>query len=260
MIEFPRHWHTMLPDDAHFMGRLAAAGIAPPNASSLHYRAQAIEDFSDPIVQQEVTRLATALDEIARIPGVKAAGLAHSQLAVTKEVPVPLKLFLAPLAIRGLETVITISGRKFQCVANSSYLPTPYAGQHRSKEGCFSSMQASAVTQRADSIVLEGFSQHGEDLAGPKLEGFAAVVSQHESDHGDGIRAADKAEFTHWVPRSEVEAYRALNPEDAVLRQTLCPPDQWAAMSTRPDYPWLPTNELQVAFLAGHAAQIASRQ
>lgn len=255
------HWRQLNVSDAHFMGRLAVAGLALPNAPHLKGPAAEVTDFGNPAVQREVERLVAAADAIARMPGVAYGGLHHIQLATTPDSPGPLNMMLTPSVVPGARTEITTGqGQPFQCIVNPRLvLPERAAARKLTtpmKEGCFSSGPVSAVTNRPDTIYeLDAHNRYGEPIFTAGVTGFPATSIQHEENHGRGIRAADTTSIRNWVSRDVRDQYRKLAPENAGGWSQRCSPEQWLALSGDPEYIFFGTPELQEAFAAGQEAQ-----
>jgi hypothetical protein len=225
-----------------------------PNEPSLSVPALEVADVTAPHIQTEIDRLVAAADSLASIPGVSFAGLAHSQLAPTEECPDPLQLFIAPTTVAGLQTELTIGETNFQSLINTQ-LRAPGVSRIlvSSKEGCFSAGPVSAVTKRTSNVhIFRARGRHGEVISRHTEHGLGAIVLQHEAEHGEGIRAADREKAVrNWVSRDDVPEYKQLPPEKAHTWGVKCSPEQWQGLSRDADYPLLPTDALQMAFLSG---------
>jgi hypothetical protein len=257
---FPSHWQPLNESDAHFLGRLSVAGLALPNAPGLSLPALEVIDITSPDTQSEIDRLVAAAEGIASIPGTTFAGLHHAQLATTEAVPHPLQILLAPAEIRGLPIETTIGGMAFQALVNTNLvLPTITNPRQltATKEGCFSSGPVTVVTHRPNSIKeLTTHSRDGEMLTETGMDGFRAIVVEHEVDHGAGKRAADTPDIVrNWVSRDKLPKYRTVRPSRHERWPDRCFDEQWQALSRDPDYPFLHTEQLREAFEAGVAAQ-----
>jgi peptide deformylase len=252
--EFPPTWHTINPSDAYFLGRLMAAGLAMPNEPKLSVPALEVADVTAPFVQNEIDRLVTAADSLASIPGISFAGLAHSQLAPSEECPDPLQIFIAPSSVKGLQTELTIGEMNFQCLINTQ-LRAPSSPRIfvKSKEGCFSSGPVSVATKRTSAVhVFEARGRRGEVIKRHTERGLGALVLQHEAEHGEGIRGADKNNTVrNWVSRDSAPEYKKLTPDRAHTWGVTCSAEQWQAFTRDPDYPLFDTEELHMEFLRG---------
>jgi peptide deformylase len=78
-------------------------------------------------------------------------------------------------------------------------------------EGCLSVEGMRGLVERPDHIRVDALSRYGEPIA-YELQGFPAVVTQHECDHLDGVLYIDKAtprsmmfvsEYRRWGPPEE---------------------------------------------------------
>jgi peptide deformylase len=73
-------------------------------------------------------------------------------------------------------------------------------------EGCLSIQGITVPVERALAVRLEGFDEHGKEIAFD-LEGMAARIAQHELDHLDGTTMLDRT-----TPEARREAMSALRP------------------------------------------------
>ncbi len=160
------------------------------------------EEFASPSFQQLCEDLLETMDEY------DGAGLAAPQVHVSKRV-----------------VVLTLSddvGPEF--LINPTI--TVLAETTRSTwEGCLSIEGMRGLVERPDHIRVDALSRYGEPIA-YELQGFPAVVTQHECDHLDGVLYIDLA-----VPRSMmfVAEYRRWGPPDefATAEDDESPGDDW---------------------------------
>lgn len=266
--EYHPNWHTLQPEDAFFMGRLAVAGLALPNSAGLSRPSHEVANVGDSVVQHEIDRLVTVADALARIPGVNFSGLAHAQLAPSAAAPEPLQLILAPALPPHAKSAgpleLQTRTHRFQCFVNTRLtLPTPPAEPEvaKTKEGCFSSGPVVAITGRPAVIeAVHALDRDGGPILAHEVDGFGAIILQHEVDHGAGRRAADRIGTRNWVSRANLDGYRAFPIEQAASWPWSCTPEQWQALSRDPQYAYFPTPQLQEAFAAGQEAQRQAAQ
>ncbi len=83
-------------------------------------------------------------------------------------------------------------------------------GKIKYKEGCLSFPGLSVEVERAKKVKVKALDQHGEPLE-IELEGFPAIVFQHELDHLKGITFIDR--LKGWRRRLALEKYRKLQRE-----------------------------------------------
>jgi peptide deformylase len=75
------------------------------------------------------------------------------------------------------------------------------------EEGCLSLREVRVPVERATKVVLEGKDPNGDDVR-YELDGLAARVVQHETDHLDGVLIIDRTD-----PESRKRALGALRPQ-----------------------------------------------
>ena len=80
-------------------------------------------------------------------------------------------------------------------------------GKIKYKEGCLSFPGLSVEVERAKRIKVKALNEHGEPVE-LELEGFPAIVFQHELDHLQGITFIDR--LKGWRKRLALEKYRKL--------------------------------------------------
>jgi peptide deformylase len=64
-------------------------------------------------------------------------------------------------------------------------------GKQRDEEGCLSMLGITEEVERARSVRLRGFDEHGRPID-RVVEGFLARAVQHETDHLDGVLFTDR--------------------------------------------------------------------
>ncbi len=80
-------------------------------------------------------------------------------------------------------------------------------GKIKYKEGCLSFPGLTVEVERAMKVKVRGLSEEGEEVE-LELEGFPAIVFQHELDHLDGITFIDR--LKGWRRRIALEKYKKL--------------------------------------------------
>ncbi len=80
-------------------------------------------------------------------------------------------------------------------------------GKIKYKEGCLSFPGLTVEVERARKVKVRGLSEEGEEVE-LELEGFPAIVFQHELDHLDGITFIDR--LKGWRRRIALEKYKKL--------------------------------------------------
>ncbi len=80
-------------------------------------------------------------------------------------------------------------------------------GKIKYKEGCLSFPGLSVEVERAKRIKVKALNEHGEPVE-LELEGFPAIVFQHELDHLQGITFIDR--LKGWRRRLALEKYKKL--------------------------------------------------
>ena len=83
-------------------------------------------------------------------------------------------------------------------------------GKIKYKEGCLSFPGLSVEVERAKKVKVRALNEHGEPIE-LELEGFPAIVFQHEFDHLQGITFIDR--LKGWKRRLALEKYRKLQRE-----------------------------------------------
>ncbi len=80
-------------------------------------------------------------------------------------------------------------------------------GKIKYKEGCLSFPGLSVEVERARKVKVKALNEHGEEME-IELEGFPAIVFQHELDHLKGITFVDR--LKGWRRRIALDKYRKL--------------------------------------------------
>jgi peptide deformylase len=83
-------------------------------------------------------------------------------------------------------------------------------GKVKYKEGCLSFPGLTVEVERARKVLVRALNDRGEEIE-LSLEGFPAVVFQHELDHLEGITFIDR--LKGWRRRIALERYRKLMKE-----------------------------------------------
>jgi peptide deformylase len=166
--------------------QLALAQIRQYPDPVLRMEAREVEEFDDDL-RRLVTRMKDLMQE------ANGVGLAATQVGVLR------RLFVfAPDEDRVLAVVNpTIPSRGDEVDVDD--------------EGCLSIQGVTVPVERSTAIRLEGRDENGKEVA-YDLDGMAARIAQHESDHLDGKLMLDRT-----TPESRREAMGALRPR-LVLR------------------------------------------
>ena len=166
--------------------QLALAQIRQYPDPVLRMEARPVEEFDD-----DLLRLVTRMKELMK--DANGVGLAATQVGVLRRVFV-----FAPDDERVLAVV-------------NPELPQRGEEKDVDEEGCLSIQGVTVPVERPTTVRLEGKDEHGNDV-GYDLEGTAARIAQHESDHLDGTLMLDRT-----TPEARREAMGALRPR-LVLR------------------------------------------
>lgn len=120
-------------------------------------------------------------DMIETMYFAEGVGLAANQVGVSQQI-----IIISPTYRKGEETVIL----------NPQILKQK--GRTTDREGCLSLPGFSAKVTRSDYVQLKGMTMDGETKVWD-LNGFAAVIVQHEVDHLNGYLFIDRLKF--WEKR-----------------------------------------------------------
>jgi peptide deformylase len=166
--------------------RSALAQIRQYPDAALRMKAKEVTEF-DPFLTQLVERMITLMVD------AQGVGLAATQVGVLQRV------FVFELEGEGTKAVVNP-----KLVDRSSETETD-------EEGCLSLEGIRVPIERAKKITVEGVDPSGEPVSF-ELEGLAARVVQHETDHLDGVLIIDRTDTEH-----RAEALGQLRPQ-TVLR------------------------------------------
>ena len=178
-------------DSAHdrereLVRRQALAQIRQYPDVALRMRAREVTEFDEFLVQL-VERMANLMHD------AQGVGLAATQIGVLQRVFV-----FAP------------DEEPMRAVVNPQ-LTLDESEKLVDEEGCLSLREVRVPVERATKVVLEGKDPNGDDVR-YELDGLAARVVQHETDHLDGVLIIDRTDAEH-----RKEALGQLRPQ-TVLR------------------------------------------
>lgn len=100
------------------------------------------------------------------------------------------------------------------------------------REGCFSAGPVWGLVRRSIAVKVRAYNRDGKIIE-HILEDFTARIAQHEIDHLDGIRFADRIRSDkkrHWVHAEELDEY----PKHIKHWRRLCSKERWEALKTAP--------------------------
>lgn len=100
------------------------------------------------------------------------------------------------------------------------------------REGCFSAGPVWGLVRRSVAIKLRAVTREGRRTE-RIFEGFTARIVQHERDHLDGIRFAERIKSNnkrHWVHTEELKEY----PVHIQHWPRICTRERWEAFKLRP--------------------------
>jgi peptide deformylase len=166
--------------------QLALAQIRQYPDPVLRMAAKPVEEFDD-----ELRRLVSRMKDLMQ--EANGVGLAATQVGVLR------RLF-----------VFSPDDERVLAVVNPT-IPTRGDESETDDEGCLSIQGVTVPVERPTAIRLEGRDENGDEVA-YELEGMAARIAQHESDHLDGKLMLDRT-----TPEARREAMAALRPR-LVLR------------------------------------------
>jgi peptide deformylase len=169
-------------NEREFVRRQALAQIRQYPGVALRMKAREVTEFDEFLIQL-VERLADLMHD------AQGVGLAATQIGVLQRVFVfapddePMRAVVNPR--------VTLDERN----------------KDTEDEGCLSLREVRVPVERATKLVLEGKDPNGDDVR-YELEGLAARVVQHETDHLDGVLTIDRTD-----PASRKQALGALRPQ-----------------------------------------------
>ena len=169
-------------NEREFVRRQALAQIRQYPDVALRMKAREVTEFDEFLIQL-VERLADLMHD------AQGVGLAATQIGVLQRVFVfapddePMRAVVNPR--------VTLDERN----------------KDTEDEGCLSLREVRVPVERATKLVLEGKDPNGDDVR-YELEGLAARVVQHETDHLDGVLTIDRTD-----PASRKQALGALRPQ-----------------------------------------------
>lgn len=148
----------------------------------------AISRFPDPILKQPTTRLARV--------DAEAQTLIQTLIRVMQREPHCVGL-AAPQIGSSLRIAVMDASRHPKVTASRGLLVlvnpqiTAHAGVVVRREGCLSIPDFTATVQRAASVRLRAWDAEGHEVR-HALEGFEAIIAQHEIDHLEGMLFLDR--------------------------------------------------------------------
>jgi len=145
------------------------------------YPAEVLRRPADPVAAFDAELAALVDDMFATMYAAAGVGLAAPQVGIGRRVFV-----MDP----GPD-----SGQERLAVVNPQIVDRH--GERMSDEGCLSIPGYTAEVPRAETIMLRANDLNGVEFE-LELQGFAAVVAQHEADHLDGVLFVDYLSQTRW--------------------------------------------------------------
>ncbi len=173
-------------NEREFVRRQALAQIRQYPDVALRMRAREVTEF-DTFLIQLVERLADLMHD------AQGVGLAATQIGVLQRV-----------------FVFEPEDEPMRAVVNPR-LTLDERAKDTEEEGCLSLREVRVPVERATKVVLEGQDPNGDDVR-YELEGLAARIVQHESDHLDGVLTIDRTD-----PESRKQALGALRPQPTLV-------------------------------------------
>jgi peptide deformylase len=180
------HDESAADRERELVRRAALAQIRQYPDVALRMRAREVTDFDEFLVQL-VERMANLMHD------AQGVGLAATQIGVLQRVFV-----FAP------------DDEPMRAVVNPQ-LTLDEGEQLVEEEGCLSLRDVRVPVERATKVALEGKDPNGDDVR-YELEGLAARVVQHETDHLDGVLTIDRTD-----PESRKQALGALRPQPTLV-------------------------------------------
>jgi peptide deformylase len=173
-------------NEREFIRRQALAQIRQYPDVALRMPAREVTEFDEFLIQL-VERLADLMHD------AQGVGLAATQIGVLQRV-----------------FVFEPDDEPMHAVVNPR-LTIDDGGKDVEDEGCLSLGDVRVPVERATKVVLEGKDPNGDDVR-YELEGLAARIVQHESDHLDGVLTIDRTD-----PDSRKQALGALRPQPTLV-------------------------------------------
>jgi peptide deformylase len=156
---------------AEAVRRRALSQIRQYPDSALRMKAREVTEFDSSLVQL-VERMQILMRD------AQGVGLAATQLGILQRV------FVFEPEEQGLQAVVN------PVLSNAS------DERETDEEGCLSLPEVRVPVERSTRIVVEGKDPSGKELR-LELEGLAARIAQHESDHLDGVLIIDRTDAEH---------------------------------------------------------------
>jgi peptide deformylase len=172
--------------EREFIRRQALAQIRQYPDVALRMRAREVTEFDELLVQL-VERMTNLMHD------AQGVGLAATQIGVLQRVFV-----FAP------------DDEPMRAVVNPQ-LTLDESEKLVEEEGCLSLREVRVPVERATKVVLQGKDPNGDDVR-YELDGLAARVVQHESDHLDGVLTIDRTDA-----ESRKQALGALRPQPTLV-------------------------------------------
>jgi peptide deformylase len=177
-----------LDAEAQVRRRLALAQVRQYPDPVLRMRARDVTDFDD-----ELRALVTRMKQLMQ--DAQGVGLAATQIGIIR------RLFVfVPSREEGLTPIAVVN-------------PVLELGSETDSddEGCLSMQGVTVPVQRATTVTLTGKDENGDDFR-LELEGLAARIVQHETDHLDGTLIIDRTDDD-----ARKEALRVLRPRPILV-------------------------------------------
>ena len=105
-------------------------------------------------------------------------------------------------------------GEPFECYVNIR-IDSLYGGTRRGPEGCLSVPGYSGMVTRNNDVVISYADLESGNIKKEHVEGYTAVIFQHECDHLDGILYVDRADsvFINQAWMDELKQYEFTRPD-----------------------------------------------
>lgn len=164
--------------------RMAVLSIERPN-DSLQLRKVSIPITHNDLLAPEFGRLVASMIESVNDPANEGVGIAAPQVGISRRVVVVQRL--------------DKQGEPFEVYVNPQIIS--YGNEQQiGSEGCLSVPNRRGEVRRATSITLLYNDATTFEPCKEEIEGFTAVIFQHEVDHLDGILYTDRAEVVTMEP------------------------------------------------------------